>query len=155
MQLQDVTWATRVNSFTRGDDGNDESESISIKDTGCEANLKTLPGSFETEKDMMEKIGLLRESLENLNEKTIEFATMSEEKFEHLDNKMKTVEKDLADLKEVLEDENIKSLKVEMKNNSQMQKNCIKSNLSIKNEISAVKEQLYMVYGREFFNRKR
>ena len=103
----------------------------------------------------MEKIGLLRESLENLNEKTIEFATMSEEKFEHLDNKMKTVEKDLADLKEVLEDENIKSLKVEMKNNSQMQKNCIKSNLSIKNEISAVKEQLYMVYGREFFNRKR
>ena len=153
--MQDVTWATRFNSFTRVDDGNDESESISIKDTGCEANSGPLSESFETKEDMMEKNGSLRGSLDELNEKMIEFATMNQKKFEHLDNKITIVEKDLVDLKEVLEEENIESLKVEMKNNSQIQKDCIKSNLSIKNEISVVKEQLYMVYGREFFNRRK
>ena len=84
--------------------------------------------------------------------------TMNQEKFdeiEHLNYKLTTLEKDFADLKEVLEDESIKSLKAEMKDNSQIQKDCIKSNLSIKNEISEVKQQLYMVYGREFFNRRK
>ena len=148
-------WATRANSFTRGDEGNDESESISTKDTGCEANSEPLSESFVTEKDMMKQIGSLRGSLDKLNEKMIEVATINQGKFEHLDNEIATVRKDLANLKEVVEDENIKSLKVEMKNNSQIQKDCIKSNLSIKSEISSVKEQLYMVYGREFFNRRK
>ena len=88
----------------------------------------------------------------------IEFMTMNQgksDKIEHLSYKITALEKDFADLKEVLEDESIKSLKAEMKDNSQIQKDCIKSNLSIKKEISEVKQQLYMVYGKEFFNRKK
>ena len=97
-------WATRVNSFTRGDDENDESESIPIKDRGCEADAGPLSELFATKKDMKELIGLLRGSLDKLNEKMIEFATMTKEKFEHLDNKIAAVERDVADLKEVQED---------------------------------------------------
>ena len=114
MQLQDITWATRVISFWRGDDGNDESESIPTKDTGYEANSGPLSESFKTEKDMKEETGSLRGSLDKLNEKMID----NERKFKHLDNQITIIKKHLADLKEVLEYERIKSLKIEMKNYS-------------------------------------
>ena len=91
MQLQDITWARRYNSFTRGDDGNDESESIPIKDTGCMAYSGPLSELFATKKDAKE----LKRSLDKLNEKMIELATMNK----HLDNKIATVERDVAGLK--------------------------------------------------------
>ena len=100
MQLQDVTWATRVNSFTRGDDGNDESESIPIKDTGCMAYSGPLSELFATKKDTKE----LKRSLDKLNEKMIEFATMNKGNSERLDSKIATIERDVAGLKENLED---------------------------------------------------
>ena len=50
---------------------------------------------FATKKDAKEQ----KRSLDKLNEKMIEFATIIKGKFEHLDNKMATFERDLAGLK--------------------------------------------------------
>ena len=59
---------------------------------------------FATKKDIKELIGSLRGSLDKLNKKMIEFAAMNKENFEHLDNKIATIERDVADLKENQED---------------------------------------------------
>ena len=117
-------------------------------------NSEPLSKSSDTEIDSKGQSKPIHE----LNGKMIEFRTMNAGKFdkiEHLNCKMTALEKDFADLKEILEDESIRALKAEMRENSQIQKDYIKCYHSIKNEISEVKEQLYMVYGREFFNRRK
>ena len=91
MQLQDITWARRYNSFTRGDDGNGESESIPTNDTGCMVYSGPLSELFATKKDAKEQ----KRSLDKLNEKMIELATI----IKHLDKKIATVERDVAGLK--------------------------------------------------------
>ena len=50
---------------------------------------------FATKKDVKELIGSLRGSHDKLNEKLVEFATMNKENFEHLDNKIATIERDI------------------------------------------------------------
>ena len=60
---------------------------------------------FATKKDAKE----LKRSLDKLNEKMIEFATMNKGNSGRLDNKIATIERDVAGLKENLED--LKDLK--------------------------------------------
>ena len=55
---------------------------------------------FATKKDAKEQ----KRSLDKLNEKIIEFATMIKGKLEHLDNKIATVERDVAGLKQNIDD---------------------------------------------------
>ena len=113
----------------------------------------------DTKIDTKDQLKSIQGHLDELIEmKMIDFMTMNQLKsdtIEHLNHKITKVENDLAELKELLEDESIKFLKAGMKDNLQIQKDCMKSNLSIKQEISEVKQQLYMVYGKEFFNRKK
>ena len=71
-----------------------------IKDTGCMVYSGPLSELFATKNDAKEQ----KRSLDKLNEKMIEFATMIKGKFERLDNKIATVERDVAGLKENLED---------------------------------------------------
>ena len=104
-------------------------------------NSEPLSKSSDTEIDTNDQIKSIHGHLDELNEKMIVFMTMNQEKsdkIEHLSYKITTLEKDFAEFKELLETETIKSLKAEMKDNSQIQKDCIKSNLSIKNQISVV-----------------
>ena len=55
---------------------------------------------FATKKDAKEQ----KRSLDKLNEKMIEFGTMIKGNFEHIDNEIATIKREVADLKENLED---------------------------------------------------
>ena len=59
---------------------------------------------------------------------------------------LQSLEKNMAELKEKVPDEDMTSVVQELKN-------CIKSNRSIEKENYAIKEKLYKVYGRNFLNR--
>ena len=55
---------------------------------------------FATKKDAKE----LKRSLDKLNEKMIEFATVNKGHFEYLDNEIATIKREVADLKENIDD---------------------------------------------------
>ena len=68
----------------------------------------------------------------------------------------KTVEQFIGDMttwKKAM-DEDAKSRKVELKNCLKIQKDTVKSYLSIKKKLSAVEKKFEMVYGKKFFLRK-
>ena len=51
-------------------------------------------------------------------------------------------------------DEDMKSVKVDLKNSLELQKDTVKSYLSIKKKLSAVERKFEMVYGKKFFDCK-
>ena len=58
------------------------------------------------------------------------------------------------ELKNLVEDIDMQSLKAELKTAVQKQKDSVKSCLSNKKEVAEIKGQLKMVYGKKFFERK-
>ena len=76
------------------------------------------------------------------------------ERFEKQNIEIMILKKELEELKKVIEDSDMRSLKTELKNVLQMQKDAVNSNLSIKKEFSGIKRQLNMVYGTKFFDPK-
>ena len=94
--------------FRGANEGNDELESVSIKDTEFEATSDQSSALSETEKHMTAQTRAMHGSHDEKNEKMIKYMTMNEEKFEHFNNKITAIEKDLADIKQMLEYKSIK-----------------------------------------------
>lgn len=137
-------WATKVNnSKEEVDEGIKELDSVSHKEVGME----NFSGSV-LDADRMQSYPSVRMMKEH-----DEALTMQNDKLNKL---TKTVEEFIGDITswKKMMDEDAKSRKVELKNCLEIQKDTVKSNLSIKKKLSSVETRFEMVYGKKFFDRK-
>ena len=105
-------------------------------------------------KETSENFGQIKNEITGVDDKLFQLIKVMQEKSEQQDyemtrfNKETTVlKKQLAELKEVVEGNHLKSVKAELKKDIQTQKDTAK-------EVSEIKGQLNTVYGMKFFDRK-
>lgn len=123
--MQNDKWATKVTDWTKKDGEIKESELISIDDTKIEANTDLITDISKMEKNETTKDSTIHVSNDRVNEQMVKLMLLfqeNSEKIEHLTNDITAVKKDLVNIKEMQEYEDIQSLKVEMKNGLEIHK---------------------------------
>ena len=139
--LQDETWATKSgNTVEQENEADEKSESISFERIIIKGVSGEFTGFGKLQTDPKMKVQPKQESSE------IWSKIFSESiKVKQLSNDIDVLKKDYH--------EDIKTLKFDLKNCLQIQEDTSKSYLSVKKDISEIKAQLEMVYGKKFFVR--
>ena len=165
--MQNDTWATRVNNIKDEDDKSDKDLSMKLGENNdfvpdrTEA-MKMRRGIAEQQsygytmenqgkrgaiKDTSANFGQSKEEISSINQKLIQLTKIIQEIREKQDCETMSLKKEMATLKEVVEVNDLRSLKPELKGAIQAQKDAAK-------EVSGIKGQLNMLYGRKFFDHK-
>ena len=92
--------------------------------------------------------GELKGEITRVNEKLVQLTKSIQEKFEQQDNETTVFKRQEADLKKLDHVKDMTSLMVQLKSVIQTQKDAAE-------EVSDIKRQLNMVYGKKFFDRKK
>ena len=177
------TWATRVNKIKDEDDKGDKEFDCKLDEKrDIVYGSGTWDGVSRTEAMMMRRgvamhqffddtmetqrkqgtnneapdnFGQLKDEITSVNEKLVQMTKIIKENSEQQDNETTSIIKDttflkkqFAELKEVVEGNDLKSLNAKLKRVIQTQKDTAK-------EVSGIKGQLNLVYGKTFFDRKK
>ena len=133
----------------------DKSETIKMKEDGVE---EILTEHSQRRTKETKPIGASNESFDLLNETQGELMAMvqgNSDNIRPLNDNVATLTEGILKIEEKFDNDELKSLKLELKKSLKAQKDIIKSNLKIGKDYTAVKAKLTKVYGREFFERRR
>ena len=165
--MQNDTWATRVNNIKDEDDKGDKDISLKVAEnndfvTDRTEAMKIRRGVAEQQsydytmenqgkcraiKETSDNFGQSKDEISSINQKLMQLTKIIQENREKQDRETMFYRKEFATLKEAVEGNDSRS-QTELKRVIQAQKDAVK-------EVSGIKGQLNMLYGKKFFDRKK